>query len=60
MWKKMHIKFWLENPRGKDHLGDLGIDGTMLLKEILKKQGDNNSNQTELSQDRIKRQVQVP
>jgi hypothetical protein len=22
-----HIKFYLENPKGRDHLGDLDVDG---------------------------------
>jgi alpha-glucosidase (family GH31 glycosyl hydrolase) len=31
----MHTKFWWENMKGKDYLGDLGIDNIKLdLKEI--------------------------
>jgi len=30
----MHIKFWLEHLRGRDHFQNLGIDGrTLLLKK---------------------------
>jgi hypothetical protein len=31
--------FWLENLRGRDRFGDLGVDGRILLKRILKKLG---------------------
>jgi hypothetical protein len=26
----MHTKFWLENVKGRDHLGDLGVDGRII------------------------------
>jgi hypothetical protein len=29
----MHIKFWTENQKGKEHLGDLGINGMIILKK---------------------------
>jgi hypothetical protein len=32
----MSTKFWSENVKGKDHLGDESIDGRMILKCILK------------------------
>jgi hypothetical protein len=35
----MHKKFWLENLMGRDHLKDLGIDGMIILKWVLGKQG---------------------
>jgi hypothetical protein len=31
----------LEYPKGKAHLGDLGVDKRMILKLILKRQGAN-------------------
>jgi hypothetical protein len=33
---KMDIRVWLENLIGRDHLGDLDIDGRIILKWILK------------------------
>jgi hypothetical protein len=35
----MHKKCWSENTKGRDYLGDLGLDGTIVLKWILKKKG---------------------
>jgi hypothetical protein len=35
----MYRKFGLENLKGRDHLGDLGIDGKKILKWILGKLG---------------------
>jgi hypothetical protein len=32
----MFTKFWLESPIYKDHLQDVGIDGTIILKIDLK------------------------
>jgi hypothetical protein len=29
----------LENPKGRDYLIDLGVDGKIVLKRFLKKQG---------------------
>jgi hypothetical protein len=34
---EVHLKFELENLKGRDHLKDLGIDGRIILKWILKK-----------------------
>jgi hypothetical protein len=31
----MHIKFQLENLMGRDHFGDIGIDGKIILERIL-------------------------
>jgi hypothetical protein len=28
----MHAVFWLENLKGKDHLGDLGVNGFIGLR----------------------------
>jgi hypothetical protein len=36
---KMHTKFWLENMKERDHLEDLLVDGSIILKSILNKQG---------------------
>jgi hypothetical protein len=33
----MHTKFYLENPKGRDDLEDLGIDGKVILEWILGK-----------------------
>jgi hypothetical protein len=30
-------KFWLESQKGRDHSEDLGIDGRIILKRILRK-----------------------
>jgi hypothetical protein len=35
----MHTIFWLENLKGRDCLGDMGIDGKIILEWILGKQG---------------------
>jgi hypothetical protein len=31
----MHRVFWLENSKGRDHLGDVGVDGKIILDQIL-------------------------
>jgi len=31
---KMRTKFWSENLKGRDHLGDLGVDGNTILRRI--------------------------
>jgi hypothetical protein len=33
----MHTVFWLENLKGRDHLGDLGINERIILEWILGK-----------------------
>jgi hypothetical protein len=35
----MRTKFWSENLKGRDHLEDLGVDDTTILKWILEKSG---------------------
>jgi hypothetical protein len=35
----MHKTFLSENPKGRDHFGDLGIYGRIILKLILKLSG---------------------
>jgi len=35
--REMHTIFWLENLKGRDHFEDLGTDGRIILKWILKK-----------------------
>jgi hypothetical protein len=36
----MHSKFWLVNFKGRDHSEDLGVDGRIIVKCILGKQGE--------------------
>jgi hypothetical protein len=33
----MHTVLWLEDLKGKDHFGDLGVDGRIILEWILGK-----------------------
>jgi hypothetical protein len=33
------IEFWWENPRDRDHWGDPGVDGSIILGWIFKKWG---------------------
>jgi hypothetical protein len=33
----MHIKFWSENLKGRDHVDDLDVDGRIILELILGK-----------------------
>jgi len=35
----MHTEFWLETLKGRDHLEDIGVDGTIILEWILEKYG---------------------
>jgi len=37
-WEKReeHTELWWENTRKRDHLEDLGVDGRIMLKRILK------------------------
>jgi hypothetical protein len=35
----MHKKFWSVDVKGRDHLEDLGVDETVILKWILRKYG---------------------
>jgi hypothetical protein len=37
--RKMQIKFWFQNPKGRDHPEHLGIDGWIILEWILDKEG---------------------
>jgi hypothetical protein len=37
--REEHIKFWLRNPKGRDHTENLGIDGRIISECILRKQG---------------------
>jgi hypothetical protein len=34
--KSCAYRFWWENLRERDHLEDLGLDGTLIIKGILK------------------------
>lgn len=38
----MHKKFWLENWKGRSHLGELGINGRIII--ITSKKGHENVN----------------
>jgi hypothetical protein len=40
-WEKweIHSESWSENPKGREHLEDQGLDGTIILIWILKKKG---------------------
>jgi hypothetical protein len=31
----MHTKFWFKNPKGRDHLEDIGVGGKIILEYIL-------------------------
>jgi hypothetical protein len=33
----MHTKFYLENLEGRDQLGDLNVDGSIILQEVLER-----------------------
>ena len=35
----MYSGFWLGNPRERDHLGDPGVDGKIILRWIFRKWG---------------------
>jgi hypothetical protein len=35
--REVHIGFWWGDLREGDHLGDLGVDGSIILKWIFKK-----------------------
>jgi len=35
----MHKMFWFENLNGRDHVEDLGVDGSIILEWILGKYG---------------------
>jgi hypothetical protein len=54
--RKMHIGFLLESINEKDHLEDLGTEGRIILKRILKKY-DNGLVWFHLAQDRTKEWV---
>jgi hypothetical protein len=36
--KEMHIGFWLGNLKEEDYLENLGVDGKIIRKRVLKKQ----------------------
>jgi hypothetical protein len=38
-WEKleMRTKFWIESEKGRYHSEDLGVDGRIILKQILRK-----------------------
>jgi hypothetical protein len=35
----MHVRFWSENLKGRDHSKDLDVDGKIILEYILRKKG---------------------
>jgi len=50
---KMHMKFWSENLKGRDHLEDLGIGERIILEWILKHMEWKGVDWMELSQDKV-------
>jgi hypothetical protein len=44
--------FWWENPRERDHLGDKGVDGRIILRWIFRKWDWRGMNWIDLAQDR--------
>jgi len=50
--REVHTGFWWRNLRGKDHLGDRGVDGRIILRWILRKWGVGGMDWIELVQDR--------
>jgi hypothetical protein len=36
----VHIAFWLENVRERDHLEDPGVEGKIILKLIFRRSGE--------------------
>jgi hypothetical protein len=37
--RKVHTGFWWGDPKKRDHLEDLGLDGRIILKRIFKMDG---------------------
>ena len=55
----MHTGFWWGNIRDGDHLEDLGVNGRILLKLILKKKKDSGVNWINVAEDWDKCQAVV-
>jgi hypothetical protein len=51
--REVHAGFWWADLRERDHLGDPGVDGRIILKWIFKK-WDGSMDWIELAQDRDK------
>jgi len=47
----MHTRFWCEDPKERDHLEDLGIDGRIILKFVFKDFGHESVDWICLAQD---------
>jgi len=52
-WERrdMHTRFWCEDPKERDHLEDLGIDGRIILKFVFKDFGHESVDWICLAQD---------
>jgi hypothetical protein len=52
-WERrdMHTGFWREDPKERDHLEDLGVDGRIILKFVFKELGHEGMDWVCLAQD---------
>jgi hypothetical protein len=48
----VYVGFWLVNLRERDHLGDPGVDGRIILRWTFRKWDDGGVDWIELAQDR--------
>jgi hypothetical protein len=57
--REVHTGFWWGEPRERDHSGDPGADGRIILKRIFKKWAGGAMNWIEVAQDRDRWQALV-